>query len=304
MKVFDSIEAYAALGHDSHVALGFFDGVHLGHRAVIRDCVGDKDGCDAVVLTFSESPSRSLGKSNAPLITDNARKAQLMEELGADAVIFADFAQIRELDAEAFVDCVLCKALRAKKVSCGYNYRFGKHGAGDTAVLTALCRDRGIAVSVCEPVSVNGLSVSSTLIRELLQRGDTAGAGKLLGYPYTICGTVGSGNRIGSELGYPTLNLPIGEGLAVPKHGVYASRIYAGGGVYGGATNIGVHPTVGANPAPVCETFLLDYDGGELYGETVICEPLAFIRPEKSFGSVDELTEQIGRDIGIIKALL
>ena len=302
--IYNSIEEYAKTGYESHTALGFFDGVHLGHRAVIGSCTDEKNGCRAVVLTFSDSPARLLGKSDAPLITDNARKAQLLEELGADAVIFADFMRIRDMEAEEFVERVLCRALRTKKVSCGYNYRFGRNGAGDIHTLKKLCGERGITVSVCEPVMLDGQPASSTAVRERLLSGDVAGASRMLGSPYKICGTVGSGNRIGTGMGFPTVNLPIGEGLVVPRHGVYASRITVGNAVYRGATNIGVHPTVGANSVPVCETFLLDYRGGELYGRTIACEPVAFIRPERQFGSFEELREQIERDIEEISEIL
>lgn len=301
MKIFNSIEEYAKTGYQSRVALGFFDGVHLGHRAVIKEIVGDKDGDRAVVLTFKDSPAKELGNEDVLLITDNRRKAQLMEELGADAVIFADFKGIKDMDAEEFVRCVLAGQLRAKKVSCGYNYRFGKDGKGDTAILERLCGELGIGLSVCRPVDCGGQAVSSSAVRELLQSGRIEEANRMLGSAYSVRGRIDSGNHIGTALGFPTVNLAIEKGLVVPKRGVYASRVTIGTECYRGATNIGVHPTVGENDTPLCETFLLDYRGEELRGEYAVCEPAAFIREEKKFVSADALAEQVGKDIEAIK---
>ena len=304
MKVYDSIEDFAKTGYESQVALGFFDGVHLGHRAVIDEIVRDKGDRQAVVLTFRESPAVLLGKNDAVLITDNERKAELMKAAGADAVIFADFSAIKDMEAENFIRGVLHEKLRAKKVCCGYNYRFGKNGSGDTEILEKICGEIGIEVCVKEPVFCGGRAVSSSAIRELLQSGEIVEADRMLGYAYSIGGLIGDGNHIGSTMGIPTVNLPIKAGMVVPKFGVYASRVTVDRKTYRGATNIGVHPTVGENDAPLCETFLLDYEGEALYGEYAVCEPAAFIRYEKKFRSKDELTEQIKIDIDTIKAIV
>ena len=304
MKIYDRIGDFEKTGRESHVALGFFDGVHLGHQAVLNDCAADKGGCQAVALTFGESPARLLGKTDVGLITDNAEKARLMEASGIDAVIFTDFMSIRDMDAEAFIERVLHQKLRAKKVSCGYNYRFGKNGAGDTALLQEKCAALGIAVSVAEPVDIDGRAVSSTAVRELLQGGDIEGASRMLGRAYAVSGKIGAGNHLGSGMGFPTVNLPFGQGKVVPKYGVYASRVTVGGKTFRGATNIGVHPTVGENDAPVCETFLLDYDGGDIYGEDAVCTLVRFIREERRFISTAQLTAQVGRDIERIREIL
>lgn len=303
MKVYNSIEDFAKTGDKSHVALGFFDGVHHGHRAVIHDCVANNGDCRSVVLTFRESPARMLGNSDIRLITDNGKKAEMIEQLGAHALIFADFDGIKDLSAEEFVCRVLKEQLHAQKVSCGYNYRFGKNGAGDVETLRALCHKNGIAVSVLGSVSIDGRAVSSSAIRALLRDGEIAQANRLLGYAYTIGGQIDSGNHIGTKMGYPTVNISVAEELIVPRYGVYASRVTVGGKIYRGATNIGVHPTVGENDAPICETFLLDFDG-DIYGEDAVCEPIRFIRPEKIFNSLEELTAQVGRDIETIKDIL
>lgn len=303
MTVYHRIEEYRPTERGACVALGFFDGVHLGHRAVIGGCVSGKGDLPCVVLTFAESPAAVLGRPVPPLLTDNAQKAALLEELGADAVIFADFNAIRELSAGDFVQRILRDKLNARRVYCGFNYRFGRSGSGDTEALRRLCGVEGIAVHVSEPVYVGDQTVSSTRVRALLRDGDLESANALLGYRYRIGGDIGSGNHIGSAMGFPTVNIPIGEGMAAPRFGVYASRLLIDGAVYRGATNIGVHPTVGENARPLCETFLLDFEGGDLYGRSAVCEPLRFIRPERRFDSLKELTVQVRQDCESIQKL-
>lgn len=302
MAVYHGIDAYTPTEYGAHVALGYFDGVHMGHRAVIAACADSKGRCDSLVLTFSQSPAAALGRPQPSILTDNATKAALIGEMGIDGVIFADFNAVRDYSAENFVRVILRDRLHAKKVCCGYNYRFGKDGRGDTILLRRLCAAYGIGVEVHEPVSIDGTAVSSTEIRRRLSAGDVAGANRMLGYPYRICGTVVGGNHIGTEMGYPTVNIPIADGAAVPAYGVYATEIRIDGRVYKGATNIGVHPTVGSNDMPLCETFLLDFEGGDLYGKHAACALLRYIRPESAFRSPQELSEQIQRDIAQIQS--
>lgn len=303
MRIYQSIDEFASTEYEStQVALGFFDGVHLGHRAVLEQCA--HKGSPGVALTFRESPGAALGKAAKPLLTDNEQKAALMEALGIDAVIFADFLSIRDMSAQAFVRKVLKEKLRAQKVYCGYNYRFGKGGAGDAETLKALCREQDIDVQMTDAVYVDDEAVSSTKIRELLRQGDIEKANRMLGYRYAVSGAVGSGNHIGSALGFPTVNLPIRKELVVPRYGVYASRIVIDGREYKGATNIGVHPTVKRQKTPLCETFIIDYEGGELYGEYARCEPAAFIRDERTFRDIEELRKQVTEDIKAIRRLV
>ena len=304
MKIYQSIDEYARQGYRSDVALGYFDGVHEGHRAVIRLCTGQDDGAVKVVLTFRDSPAAALGREAPPYLTDNEEKALLMWELGIEAVIFADFETIRELSAGTFVTQVLKEKLRARTVACGYNYRFGRGGAGDTAALTALCAGEGIAVFVADPVTAAGETVSSTRIRELLSEGEIPRANTMLGHPYTVGGTVERGNSLGSAMGYPTVNIPMDKGRAIPRYGVYASRITIAGERFRGATNIGVHPSVGENDRPLCESFLIGYGGGALYGAAVICEPVRFLRPERRFSSLEALQAQIERDVEEVRCSL
>ena len=302
MAIYHGLSEYTAPKNGTSVALGFFDGVHLGHRAVIGAAADTQLSC--VVLTFGENPLRVLGKDHPPTLTDNPRKAQLMTAAGADDVIFADFMQLKDMSPEVFVGEILVGKLKAKRVVCGFNYRFGSRGSGDTEALKSLCADFGIEVIVCEPVSVGSEQVSSSRIRELIASGDIGSANTMLGYRYSISGDIGGGNRIGSALGFPTVNIPISDDIAIPCKGVYASILTVGGESYTGATNIGVHPTVGETDSPICETFLIDFPGGDLYGSRAVCELCEFIRGEKKFSSLDELTEQIKLDCERIKRIL
>jgi len=302
MAIYHGLSEYTAPKKGTSVALGFFDGVHLGHRTVIGAAADTQLPC--VVLTFGENPLRVLGKDHPPTLTDNPRKAQLMTAAGADDVIFADFMQLKDMIPEVFVGEILVGKLKAKRVVCGFNYRFGSRGSGNTEKLTRLCADFGIEVIVCEPVSVGSEQVSSSRIRELIASGDIGSANTMLGYRYSISGDIGGGNRIGSALGFPTVNIPISDDIAIPRKGVYASILTVGGESYTGATNIGVHPTVGETDSPICETFLIDFPGGDLYGSRAVCELCEFIRGEKKFSSLDELTEQIKLDCERIKRIL
>lgn len=256
-----------------------------------------------MVLTFRESPAKALGKPAPPLLSPNARKELLLEDAGADEIIFADFSAVKDLSPAEFVEGILHEKLNAKCVYCGFNYRFGKNGAGDTAALKELCEVQGISVYISEPVFCGGEQVSSSLIRERIAAGEIECANKMLGYPYSLEGRIGVGDQVGSEIGFPTVNLPIDREVVMPCCGVYASKLLIDGKSFCGATNIGVHPTVGAKEEPLCETFLLDYAGGDLYGKYAVCELIAFIRPEKRFDSVEALTAQIQRDCETIRSL-
>lgn len=295
------LQTYRAHEGGSAVALGFFDGVHLGHRAVLGACA--ENDLHHVVLTFSQPPAKVTGRACPPLLTDNARKAALLGELGADDIIFADFASIRELSPADFVRTILHERLHAKQVYCGFNYRFGKGGSGDTALLTALCSEYGITVTVIEPVYLDGETVSSTRIRACIAAGEVDRAAELLGGCYTIEGDIGGGNHIGTTMGFPTVNIPIGEELCVPRYGVYAARITIDGRSFAAATNIGVHPTVEEISRPLCESFLLDFEGGDLYGLHAVCELRQFIRGERKFESIEELQTQIRHDCSVIAKL-
>ena len=169
MAIYYGLNDYAPDERGSCAALGFFDGVHIGHRAVIGGCGG---GLRKIALTFGESPAKALTGERPPLLTDNGTKARLLGCAGADDVIFADFLSLKDKSAEEFVREILCEKLNAKTVCCGFNYRFGRGGEGDTEALKRLCGELGIEVRVCRPVTLDGEQVSSSKIRELISAGE------------------------------------------------------------------------------------------------------------------------------------
>ncbi len=276
------------------VALGFFDGLHRGHKVVLGDAVACKPlGLLPTAFTFSRTPKP--GDRNMQLLTFE-RKVKLLEETGIELLYVIDFETIRNKTPKQFVDEVLFGVFNAKRVFCGFNYRFGVRGSGDTSDLMKLCAERNIYATVCAPVTVGGKLASSTQIRKLLKNGDVREANRLLGYEFEISGKSVEGNRIGSSMETPTINLQIPHELVLPKFGVYASRVSFDGLSFAGVTNIGVKPTIGDYNAPNCETWMPNYHGGDLYGKHVSVRLLGFIREEKRFESIKELERAIKRD--------
>ncbi len=276
------------------VALGVFDGVHLGHRAVISHATGLElpDGIRAAasVFTFTQ-PAWALPKESACELVTEGQKAAVLESLGVEELIQADFSVIREYSPRAFVGDVLHKTLHARRVCCGFNYHFGKGGKGDAALLRALCEPLGIEVVVVPPVLVDGEPVSASRIRRCIEAGEMEQASRLLGRPFTLDFPVVGGQKLGRLLGTPTINQPLPSHFVRPRFGVYAASVEAGGKASHGVTNIGVRPTVGAD-GPLAETWIADFNG-DLYGRDVPVTLVKFLRPERKFDSVEMLQKQI-----------
>lgn len=281
----------ARLPADTAVALGFFDGVHAGHRAVLAATAQQR--LLRTAFTFSTTGRAPCGKQGGRIYPD-ALRARLIEENGIDLLLTPDFSAIADMGAEAFAD-FLCGNLRAKCVCCGEDYRFAAGASADAAELSRLCRQRGCAVIIVPPVLAGGERVSSTRIRERIRQGEIELAGRLLGEPYRIEGPVEHGQRLGHALGFPTLNQPLPEGGVLPRFGVYASQALVEGRWVDGVTNIGVRPSVDEGLAPRAETYLVGY-AGKLYGEQVSLRLLGFLRPERRFASTDALRAQIAAD--------
>lgn len=285
------------------VALGVFDGMHLGHRAVISAARNVTSSSQSVPFpTVTVFSIVGIPKSGGRLITESQETVQA-SSLGVDEWLSVPFEAIRELSPHDFVQAVLHGALRAEVVCCGYNFRFGKGGTGDAAALQRLCEPFGIEVRVIAEVERDGETVSSTAIRQALIAGDMERARGLLGRPYAIECPVRAGDHRGTSWGIPTVNQPFSAGYAVPRHGVYASLVTLDGVQHRAITNIGVHPTVGTVPIPQAETYIAQYDG-DLYGETVSVELVSFLREEQRFDSVEALREQIARDIEAANATI
>ncbi len=293
MQVFNTIKKTE---YRLSLALGFFDGVHLGHTEVIRKAVeNSSDNVKSAVLTFKNSPFTALTGEKKELLTSNDEKFQLFEMLGIDYVFCIDFSDIKDLSAQEFVKDILCDKLQALYISTGYNYHFGKGGSADAKELRKLCQDLSVTTFTSEPVMYENEAISSTRIRECIKNGDMKSANAMLSYNFSIKGSVVKGNHIGTKISTPTINLPLDSIRIAPRFGVYASRVLIDDKVYIGATNIGTHPTVGGDEV-LCETHLLNFEDTDLYSKNVEVQPLHFIRDERKFSSIDELKSQIEKD--------
>jgi riboflavin kinase/FMN adenylyltransferase len=270
------------------VAVGTFDGVHLGHREVIR-------GSDTV-LTFDPHPTAVIQPNAAPrLLTDFPRKAQLIASLGVRELVVIPFdAEFAARSAQDFVDDVLVGTLGATHVSVGENFRFGRKAQGDTDLLRADTRFR---TRVAELVEIDGEVVSSSHIRALVLGGAVEYAGRLLGDPFTLAGEVARGDERGRTLGYPTANLVPDAAFVTPGHGVYAARATTSTGeTYAAAVSIGVRPTFVTGRGELIEAYLLDFSG-DLYDSRLEIAFLKRLRGEKRFDSVDALIDQMAFDV-------
>jgi len=276
------------------IAIGTFDGVHLGHREVIR-------GADTVV-TFEPHPGAIVAPGGAPrLLTTLERKAELIGDLGVEEFVVVAFdAEFAARSAQSFIDDVLVGALNAEHVSVGENFRFGHKAAGDEELLRA---DPRFETRVVDLLEVDGEVVSSSHIRGLVLGGAVEYADKLLGAPFTIAGEVAHGDKRGRTLGFPTANLLPADGYVTPGHGVYACRATtASGDTYAAATNVGVRPMFVTGRGELIEAFLLDFDG-DIYGQPLRLEFLKRLRGEKRFASVEALIEQMNRDVDEARAI-
>jgi riboflavin kinase/FMN adenylyltransferase len=290
----------------SSVALGFFDGVHRGHQKIIATAVqaAKEHGLRSLVVTFEPHPLAVLRPAAAPLIlTPFQEKARLIKELGADTLLVLNFTPyLAALEAKDFVRNVLVETLSARHVTVGYNYTFGREGQGTPEALAAWGREFGFAVNRIPPVCVNGEPVSSSRIRELLAQGELEKAASFLGRFPAVVGRVVPGARRGRSLGFPTANIELGQGLALPRFGVYAVRTWHQERCYAGVANIGCVPTFGAKEVRL-EVHLFDFLGN-LYGKHLRVEFIAFLRPEQMFNSTEDLKVQLERDARQAKDIL
>jgi riboflavin kinase/FMN adenylyltransferase len=278
------------------VALGVFDGVHLGHRAILGLAVSHA-GSDlrSVACTFDPHPMEILQPGRAPLaITTLDERLALIEGCGLDVAVVLPFTrELAAMEPEAFVKDVLVTRLGAREVVVGFNHRFGRGARGDAAMLRSLGERLGFRTHVAEPLMVDGVAVSSTEIRAALKRGDLAVASRLLGRAYTLSGTIGHGAGRGRTLGFPTANLvPDRPVLVAP--GVYACTAEVGGRKERAVVNVGVRPTFGETALAV-EAYLLDF-AADIYGQTMTLTFVSRIREERRFPSVDALKAQIEAD--------
>ncbi len=280
------------------VALGNFDGVHLGHRTVLARAAEEARKRDGLVVaaTFWPHPRSVIGRGEPPrlLTTLDARREELLRS-GADEVRVIPFDQaLSKKSPQEFVEDVLIGDLMAASVVVGENFRFGYKASGDVGDLVRIMREHGGDARAVE-VRGNGAEISSTRIRELLARGEVAEAAELLGRPYAVRGEVAVGDRRGRTIGFPTANVVPDPAVVVPERGVYACLVRVGDDVHAACTNVGVAPTFERGESKI-EAHLLDFEG-DLYGRIVEVLFLHRIRGERKFSGVEELKEQIGRDV-------
>ena len=292
------------------VALGTFDGVHVGHQAVVRQAIerAAEMGLTSMVMTFEPQPIAVLRPELRPgVLTHIALKSQLIERLGVDELLVVPFTKaFARIRAERFAEMLVAPPLSAGTVVVGSNFRFGHGGAGTVEMLTQFGRSRALKVeSPGIVVSDDGKPISSTRIRRLVATGQVAAVIPLLGRLHSVEGVVGGGDGRGRAMGLPTANLEIPADAALPSRGVYAARAVLASGRSAAAVNIGVAPTFESeSPRPLrLEAFLLDHEGGDLYGQTMRVDFIERLRDEKRFASADALMEQVTKDIALTRDL-
>ena len=280
------------------LALGFFDGIHKAHREVIENAEGE--GLVKTVVTFKEDPSLYLSGTTEYLISDSDKEAKLMN-MGVKSLVKLDFNEVKDLTAEEFFSQVLLNKLKAKLISCGDNYRFGKNASGGVKLLKELCEKNGVTLSVIKPSLFENQLISATRIRKLIKNGEIEKANLMLESKLSFENTVIKGNRIGNKFGFPTANIALPDGFIVPKFGVYGTIVTFEKEKYVGVTNIGVKPTVGSDKV-LAETWIQGFDK-DIYGKNIRLELVKFIRPERKFDSLEALKVQVFKDAEEAKSI-
>ncbi|MCF0137444.1 MAG: bifunctional riboflavin kinase/FAD synthetase [Oscillospiraceae bacterium] len=281
------------------VAIGFFDGIHVGHAALLNKTKERAAEIGAVpsVITFDVHPDTLVFGKDVPLINSSKeRESIISREFGIDNVAFIHFNyKVMRMDWKVFVDEII-RELDVAWVVVGHDFCFGYKGMGTALRLREYCEELGIGCDIIPAVRRDGLVVSSTRIRELIENGEIEKANEYLGHPHTLEDTVRSGFHLGTKMGAPTINMKLPEGVLVPRFGVYAAKVFLDDGAeHIAVTNIGVRPTVSDENRVSVESYIIDFSGN-LYDHYVRLELHSFIRPEKKFSSVEELSNQIQRD--------
>ncbi|MBQ8796973.1 MAG: bifunctional riboflavin kinase/FAD synthetase [Oscillospiraceae bacterium] len=282
-------------------ALGFFDGVHLGHQALLRECrrLADQAQCQAGVVTFRTHPAKLLRGKEPPRVNTGTDRRDLLLSYGIDIVEERPFDKVTmETPWEAFMVKFLCPA----GFVCGSDFRFGKGGEGTAEKLAQWCKEQNIPCVIVPQQELDGIRVSSTHIRSLLEQGNMAEAVRFLGHPHRMTGTVIHGKNLGHKLGIPTANMKLPEGTVQLPKGVYACTAEVDGRIYPAVTNIGTQPTVDGNALTV-EPWILDFEG-DLYGKKLTLHFYDYLRPEQKFDSVEELKAEIQKNAAQAQKIL
>lgn len=304
MKIIQCIPNENKIASDKNVnnavVLGNFDGLHLGHAELIRRAT-ELENTKTYVYTFSENPKKFISSDPSAFkyLTTNEQKIEILAQMGVSYVCFEDFESVRDMEPEQFVKDVLIGLLHCDVAVCGYNFTFGKKGIGTSALLKEELAKYGAQCIVVSRVTYNGMSVNSTRIRGLIEKGEVSEAAELLGRPFTISRPVISGKKLGRELGVPTLNQSFAEDSIVPAYGVYVCNVKLDGKFYPGVCDVGTKPTVNGSEV-LAETHIIGFDG-DLYGKTIDVSFLKMLRPEKKFSDTDELKTVIYGDLAEAK---
>ena len=276
-------------------ALGFFDGVHLGHQALLKACVqlASEQGMGTGAITFENHPQSLFSNVVPPLINGLQDRYRLLRHYGVDRIYpFPVTKEVMSTNWRDFLDQLM--ECGAAGFVCGDDFRFGHRGEGNGERLQEYCAERGLPCVIIPEQTMDDTRVSSTYIRRQIEEGDMATAVRFLGHPHVLTGEVISGRKIGRKIGVPTANLIIPEGVVVPKYGVYACRVELDGKPYCAVANVGTRPTVGGHRITV-EPWILDFDG-DLYGQSITLEFHRYLRPERKFNSLEELRAEIQKN--------
>lgn len=282
------------------VALGNFDGLHLGHAKLIKEITKRTD-VDSYVYTFEIHPSKFISEDPSAVksLITNEQKVEILSKMGVRHVCFDDFRRVKDMTPSEFVKDVLIGTLRCDVAICGYNFSFGKNGTGTSGFLKSELAKYGAECVIVSPVAHNGTAISSTRIRSLIESGDVCEAAKLLGRPFSIRRPVIHGRMLGRTLGIPTINQRFGEDCIIPANGVYLCTVTLDGKDIPAICDVGTKPTVNGNEL-LSETHIISYDG-DLYGKTVEVSFLKRLREERRFSDTDELKRVIQNDISNAK---
>lgn len=281
------------------VTIGTFDGLHVGHKAIIKRLIqtAKDDDLESVVLTFFPHPRLVLQQhSDLKLINTIEERKALLEQSGVDSLVIHPFTrEFSRLTADEYVHDILVRDLKVKKLIIGYDHRFGRNRNSDIQDLRRFGKELGFEIEEISAKEIDDVAISSTKIRKALERGDVETAKECLGYPFMITGEIISGKAIGRTINYPTANLHLKESYKmVPQNGVYVVQAQIDKKKVFGITSIGTNPTVGGSEKTI-ETHFLDFEG-DLYGKQITIEFLKFIRPELTFESLERLKEEIQKD--------
>lgn len=281
------------------IALGFFDGVHTGHGALLRTVTEKARVLDAVptAFTFDRQPAAAITGTTVPLLSSSEDRIWLMRNYyGIQEVVVANFESMMRMDWQDFITEYLVRDLGVVHVVAGHDFHFGYMGKGNPQRLKEKCEELGVGCDIIGKIEEDGITISSTYIRTLVAQGEMERAHRFLGHPHILSDRVAHGKKLGSTLGFPTVNLRVPDRVIVPAYGVYATKVYFKDQCYMAVTNVGVRPTVEDNDGRVTvEGFILDFDGN-LYGEQVRMEFYHRLRGEKKFPTLQALADEVARN--------